>query len=327
MADSKTKYAIGCLVQWYEIELIEEYCRSIAYSCIYYNSAEAGNSKQDIIVNSVLCTNQDLEKKEDSVDLDAIIQRFKKAAEDILSPYCDVIYSITNTRYTVGEYRANFNSEFCTVAEVLIWGEVDMLWPRQGFNALHLLDSVNTSKKWIATFSICKMWDDSWKILEHPKFTDKPFIENDYTNWWSLKYTMNQQEMDTINGEVQEFELSYIDSDYKFNGCGLVISSEVILAGVNIPRAAFFVHEDTAFLKIFSKLLQGTPQYIFKNILIVHNRNHPKKRQFIQGETGNTMNEKRRSNSWYRQANAFSLRNVENLFKPGYKFLNWTDVE
>ena len=32
---------------------------------------------------------------------------------------------------------------------------------------------------------------------------------------------------------------------HKFNGCGLVISSEVIKSGANIPRGMFFVHEDT----------------------------------------------------------------------------------
>ena len=24
-----------------------------------------------------------------------------------------------------------------------------------------------------------KMWDDSWKVLEHPEFTDKPYYDMD----------------------------------------------------------------------------------------------------------------------------------------------------
>ena len=35
------------------------------------------------------------------------------------------------------------------------------------------------------------MWDETWKPIEHTDFTDKPFIDNDYDNWWSLKYTMS----------------------------------------------------------------------------------------------------------------------------------------
>ena len=88
------------------------------------------------------------------------------------------------------------------------------------------------------------MWDDTWKPLEHPDFTVKPFIENDYDNWWSLKYTMTKDEMNKINDKTEELEVITLPQ-HKFNGCGLVISSEVIRAGVNIPRSVFFVHEDS----------------------------------------------------------------------------------
>ena len=84
-------------------------------------------------------------------------------------------------------------------------------------------------------------------------------------------------------------------SPHKFNGCGLVISSEVIKAGVNIPKSVFFVHEDSAFMWMTNKVLGDIPQYVVKNILLVHNRNHPNKRMYVKGESGNTLNEKRRS--------------------------------
>ena len=78
------------------------------------------------------------------------------------------------------------------------------------------------------------------KPLEHVEFTDKPFIENDYENWWSLKYTMNKDEMNEFNDKVTDLNVT-TTSPHKFNGCGLVISSEVIKAGVNIPKSCFFV--------------------------------------------------------------------------------------
>ena len=37
--------------------------------------------------------------------------------------------------------------------------------------------------KYLGFFGTCKMWDDTWKVLEHPEFTDKPFIGGDEKNW------------------------------------------------------------------------------------------------------------------------------------------------
>ena len=72
-----------------------------------------------------------------------------------------------------------------------------------------------------------------------------------------------------------------------------------IKAGVNIPKSVFFVHEDSAFMWMTNKVLGNIPQYVIKNILLVHNRNHPKKRMYIKDERKvGTLNEKRRSNAY-----------------------------
>ena len=106
----------------------------------------------------------------------------------------------------------------------------------------------------------------------------------------------------------------------------MVISSEIIKAGVNIPKSVFFVHEDSAFMYMTNKILGNIPQYVIKNILLVHNRNHPKKRNYIKGEIGDTMNKKRRSNEWYVKANKMCEQNYINLFNPNYKSWTWNDV-
>ena len=170
------------------------------------------------------------------------------------------------------------------------------------------------------------MWDDSWKDLEHPDFTDKPFIEGDTKNWWSLRYTMSKDEMNSINSKTEELDVKILPQ-HKFNGCGLVISSEVIKSGVNIPKSVFFVHEDSAFMYMTNKVLGNIPQYAIKNILLVHNRYHPKKRMYVINERlDGTMNEKRRSNEWYVKANSMSEQNYINLFNPNYKSFTWGDV-
>jgi hypothetical protein len=69
-----------------------------------------------------------------------------------------------------------------------------------------------------------------------------------------------------------------------------------------------------------NKVLGNIPQYIIKNILLVHNRNHPKKRMYVEGERKDgTMNQKRRSNDWYIKANKMSEQNCYNIFNPKYK--------
>ena len=131
-------------------------------------------------------------------------------------------------------------------------------------------------------------------------------------------------EMNQFNDSVEDLDVR-VTNKHKFNGCGLVISSEVIKAGVNIPKSVFFVHEDTAFMLMTQKVLGNIPQYHFKNILVVHNRNHPNKRKYIQGEAGDTLNEKRRSNEWYIKANSFSEQNCYNLFNPEYKSFSYDE--
>jgi hypothetical protein len=68
------------------------------------------------------------------------------------------------------------------------------------------------------------------------------------------------------------------------------------------------------------------PQYVIKNVLLVHNRNHPKKRMYIKGERKDgTMNEKRRSNDWYGKANKMCEHNAYNIFNQE-KTYSWKDV-
>jgi len=315
----KTKFAIGCLIQWYEVEIVHEYISTLYAAIKKYGSSDV---HIDIVVN----TGQTLEHC--STDLPSIIEKINRAIHQSLnlSPHLRVRW-LSDSEYTIALYRREFNNEWCDKADVLVWGETDMLVPKDMFvllDSLHVSQS-STHPKYIATFGICKMWDTSWKPLEHVEFTDKPFIENDYVNWWSLKYTMSAEEMHKFNDAVEIPEVRILPK-HKFNGCGLVISSEVIKAGVNIPQSVFFVHEDTSLLIMLDKILGNIPQYHISNILLVHNRNHPKKRMYVKDESGDTLNEKRRSNDWYKLANQYSEQNCYNLFNTNYKSKTWKDV-
>ena len=329
----KNKFAIGCFVQWYEVELVEEYIESVKQSL-----SNIHNPK-NIIVDICFNMAQNLEEIDESqMKLDDIFQRFLKIRSSLDKIHRNVrvnFYPINKDEfnnkklkpYTIADYRREFNNKYCEKVDVLMWGETDALIPKQTFEVLdHLHSSVyKQTPKYVATFGICKMWDDSWKVIEHNAFTDKPFIDNDYKNWWSLKYTMSIDEMNSFNDKIDELDVKSLNQ-FKFNGCGLVFSADIVRCGVNIPKSVFFVHEDTSFQNFMVQLYGNTiPQYVIKNILIVHNRNHPKKRMYVKRETGETLNMKRRSNEWYKKANQMSEYNTYN-FMNQKKIFTWEDV-
>ena len=339
MVKLKNKFAIGCIVQWYEIEMVEEYLQSVK------NALDAIDNKKNIVVDLYFNCSQVLEKiDENQITISDVKYKYNKLLKDIFG-YDEEINSLVGCEYnifsfindydlyTIADYRRDFNNKYCDLVDVLMWGESDSLIPRQTFQILDNLHSQvkRQTPKYVSFFSTCKMWDDSWKVLEHPEFTDKPFYDSpdDFKpdeHWWSLRYTMSIDEMNSFNDKVEELDIRVLNQ-HKFNGCGLVISSEVIKAGVNIPRSVFFVHEDTSFMIILQKLLGMIPQYVIKNILLIHNRNHPKKRMHVKGErVDGTMNEKRRSNDWYTKANEMSEKNCYNLSNPNHKAFTWDDV-
>jgi len=320
-----TKFAIGCLVQWYEVKIIKEYISSI-------KSAINNYGKDNVLIDFTITQGQQLEKFDgDEYEWEDLINELMKPITDLFDDGYKVDWKCYSDKiYSIADYRREFNDHYCEQVDVLVWGETDMLAPKQMFIVLdHLHQQVkNQIPKYLSFFSGCKMWDPSWKPLEHPLFTDKPFIEGDTTNWWSLRYTMSEKEMDDINNKTEQPEVIILPQ-HKFNGCGLVISSEVIKAGANIPKGMFFVHEDTSFMQVTNKLLGNIPQFVIQNILLVHNRKHHSKRYKVKGENGidpTNTGLLRRQHDWYNKAYSASSENLANLFNPNYKFKTWADI-
>tara|TARA_R110001583_G_scaffold90811_1_gene232807 strand:+ start:6589 stop:7530 length:942 start_codon:yes stop_codon:yes gene_type:complete len=306
----KTKFAIGCLVQWYECDIIGEYVESLKDAIKNYDG--------EVITDFTIVTNEDLEKCISTKKKNECIEKIGSTLLDFNN------VRITNKLHTIADYRREFNDKYCEHVDVLVWGESDMLAPQQMFTILDSLHQNTSTPKYLATFGTCKMWDDTWKPLEHSEFTNHKHSD-DPNDWWGLNYVMSKKEMNIFNSKVEELTVTQI-TPHKFNGCGLVISSEVIKSGVNIPRSVFFVHEDTAFMLMTQKILGNIPQYHFKNILLVHNRKRMDKRVHVKGESGKTMGQLRESNKWYQISNQMCEKNCYNLFNPNYKSFTWGDV-
>ena len=320
----KTKFAIGCLVQWYEVEIVEEYISSLEAAI------EILEKPESIVIDICWNLSQSLEKIDtDKRSLHEIEAKLGMMSSRIrnYTRVKETFYKDDKHPYTIADYRRDFNDKYCTEVDVLMWGETDSLIPKQTFlilDNLHQTITQNGNSKYLAFFGTCKMWDDSWKPIEHNDFTDKLHSDS-RDDWWSVNYTTNIEEMNAINDKVDELDVRIV-SPHKFNGCGLVISSEVIKSGVNIPRSSFFIHEDTAFMMMTNRVLGDIPQYVIKNILLVHNRKRLDKRKYIKGEDGNTVAEMRRSTDWYTLANKMCEQNYLNLFNPNYKSFTWDDV-
>ena len=163
------KFAIGCLVQWYEIEIVEEYIKSLKQAISNIEN------KENVIVDFTLTTNQELEKIDKTqIDMKSIEKTFKSMMNE---GWC---FKITSELVTIADYRRWFNDYYCDDVDVMMWGETDSLIPKQTFQILDNLHNGVKDKtpKYTTFFSTCKMWDDSWKVLEHPEFTDNPFYDN-----------------------------------------------------------------------------------------------------------------------------------------------------
>lgn len=320
-----TKIAVGCLIQWYEIEIVDEYLNSLK------SAIEMYKNDKNIILDFEVYIGTMLEKPTESFTTEELGQKILSKIDNLQNRFPDVTINKTLRKNltTIADYRRDFNNLYSTIADVLVWGETDMLAPKELF---YCIDNLNnhpkTPSKYIATFAITKMWDNSWRVLEHPDVKYLPFIENDLKNWWSVRYTMSLEELHTFNDCVDSIDINNIDN-LKFNGCGLIISSELIKAGANIPNSVFFVHEDTAFMNVCKKMFPNLTQYHFSNILIAHNRKHPKKRSYIRGEENIDKTDTgalRSVHPWYKIANSMCEENSNNIFDIYYKSKTWEDV-
>jgi hypothetical protein len=324
---SKPKIAIGCIVQWYEVEMYSEYLQSVI------NAIKYSNSYDNVFVDFNFYLSENIEQVDtDIISKEEILNKFKLGEQLLIENGINykITYYTDDKIYTIADYRREFNDVYCQTSDVLMWGESDALIPKETFQVLetlHLSSVSNGLRKYVAFFGTNKMWDDSWLPVEYSKATDKPFLgKEDNKNWWGVSYVTELEELYQINGDITELEINYV-SPYKFNGCGLIVSSDVVKSGVNIPRSIMLVHEDTAFQNSIIRFFQNNiPQYIIKNVYLAHNRRHSKKRLYVKGEqTINDISKRRESNQWYNKVWKIDHLQAHNAWGQ-HEILNWKDV-
>ena len=326
------KYIIGTHVMFYEVEMISEFVDSV------YKAIEQVDNKNNITIDFLFNFSQYFEKVDtNQITIEDIKTKFINQVEKLRSTDVNVRYNFyedDDNIYTIGNYRRDLNYNYCDDYDFIIWGESDCLVPLELFTTLDTLSnyaSENNINRYITTFATRKMWDNSWSILEHSDFSNCRFYDMKEEGWKtdksSIWYTMSLDEMNKINSKSKELDIR-ISNEPKFDGSLLIISSDLIRAGVNIPHACYACGEDASFERM-CKIIMGKSyvQFIIKNILKVHNRVHPMKREYVLGEKDfENVKQKRKSNTRWQQFHKICEHNLYTLGENQTKFKSVRDL-
>ena len=322
------KYVIGTHIMFYEIEIYKEFIEGIC------NMLKTIDNKEKVYIDLCLNMQENLEQIEDG-KYDYIINCFegglKKLRELGINDANLKSYTKTmeNGIYFHTDYRRNLNYDYCKKVDYIIWGETDSLIPREGLGAIDVLSQYTDSiedYKYIMSFADRKMWDESWNPTVHPKYLDHVFVddENGHLNPNQAKSKMSIGEMNKINDEIEDFD--FIQIPYtKIDGSFLVISSDLIKSGVNIPLAMLY-NDDEGLGISYNQLHKGNvKQYICKNLLKVHARRHPKKRMYVKNED-NVFSFNDSKGSAFQTFKELSQANIQILHSGKGKFYEYKDL-
>ncbi|SVD47226.1 uncharacterized protein METZ01_LOCUS400080, partial [marine metagenome] len=146
---------------WYEIEMIEEYVESLRQLVEQIPMEHRANIYIDFYLN----VSQHFEKMESDSILQVVKDKFTGIVTLLYSTGVKVTYNVGDEMYFIGDYRRDFNNKFAPKTDFLIWGESDCLLPKQTIQILKSIKDYtdqNNIYRYIVTFAVRKMWDDSW---------------------------------------------------------------------------------------------------------------------------------------------------------------------
>ena len=153
MIELKNKIAIGCIVQWYEVDIYDNYIESVL------NSLNNIKNKKNITIDLCFYLSQNIEEVDESqITMQKIFKKFLKTRDKIVTsganskirfyPASNADFNNKNlNKYTIADYRREFNDEYCNEVDILMWGETDSLIPKQTFEVLDLLHTNNINQK------------------------------------------------------------------------------------------------------------------------------------------------------------------------------------
>jgi len=326
----QNKYAIGTHITFYEIEMFEDFINGLI------NLLNSVDNKENVFLDFCFNVSEFFEKIDtNKISIKEIQNKFNFGLQKIKQLGYLNINCITKTNndeiYNIADYRRDFNYNYCKKVDFILWGETDSFFPKETFKVLESLKKYtddNNIHKYILSWSERKMWDESWKVTEHVDFENIPFIDTpdqvDNENY--AKSALSIEKMNNINSKTTDLDIRTIDYP-KIDGSCLVISSELIKSGVNLPHSLLLYGDDSSF-GVIAKQIMGDKfiQFTVKNILKVHARRHPKKRMYVLNENNPRGFCGDKKGKWSQVLDFHSKFNLHNLINSQNKFFTFKDV-
>jgi hypothetical protein len=323
----KKRYVIGTHVMWFEIEMYADFIDGMV------NLLETVENKENVTID--LCFNmlQHFEKVDiDKIKKHELLIKFNKGVATLESMGFIVNQEIKDGDefYFHADYRRDLNYNYCKKVDYVMWGETDSFFPREAFQVIETLANYTDKQnihKYLLSFADRKMWDSSWDALVHVDYRDHVFVDDDkgHLNPNQAKSPMSIEKMNEINSKADEFDFSYIQHP-KISGACLVLSSDLIKSGVNIPPCLLY-NDDEGLSIMCQKLLgQNFMQFICQNVLHVHARRHPQKRMYVKGED-NPYSFIGDKNDNFQKFLSMSKQNIQTLATEQGKFKEYNDLK
>ena len=326
MIKLKNKYVIGTHVMWFEIEMFKDFIDGMI------NLLETVENKENVIVDLCFNLSQKLEKiDEDKIDEKGLLVKFTNTVQKLKNLDVKVDWRVHDGDdfYFHADYRRDLNYNYCNKVDYVMWGETDSFFPREAFQAIETLSEYTKEQnihRYLLSFADRKMWDSSWDPLVHVDYEHLEFIDDDdgHLNLNQAKSPLPIETMNEINARAKEFNFTYI-SRPKISGACLVLSSDLIKSGVNIPLCLIY-NDDEGLSVMCEKVLgQNFIQFVCKNILHVHARRHPQKRCYVANEDNPHAFINKKVNN-FQKFLQLSKKNIQNLIDGSTKFYNYDDL-
>ena len=327
MTKLNKKYVIGTHVMFFEIEMYKDFIDGMI------NLLETVENKENVTIDLCLNLSEVLEKIDtDKIGVSEIKGKFFKGVNKIR----DLGYEVktktiqSDEFYFHTDYRRDLNYNYCKKVDYVMWGETDSFFPREAFQAIETLSQYTDEQnihRYLLSFADRKMWDASWDALVHNDYVNHTFVDDDkqHLNLNQAKSPLPIDKMNEINARAEEFDFSYINYP-KISGACLVLSSDLIKFGVNIPPCLLY-NDDEGLSIMAQKLLgQNYLQFVCKNLLHVHARRHPQKRLYVLDENNpNSFGDKK--NNTFQKFLQLSKANIQNLINGNNKFYEYNDFK
>jgi len=231
-----------------EIELFERFMEQYKRALLYLDDTDSVTIKASLNLNPEL-TNWDITE----LPAEYFVDKFEALFKDV--PNINEIILDNSLMGTTQQKRESIELDY----DQFIFVDADIAFPEQLLK-YQLEASYTLEGKYILIPNITKLWDNTWDILVHEDFKDKPY-----------GFYQEHDPLETINQEVKEVELATVPT-IKF-GCGMhTLYSKEFWKFVGIPESfGGYGPEDT--FGMFASLLAMQKgyeinEYVLKGIYI-----------------------------------------------------------